>query len=350
MKKATVLEAFYDCYTVLMHSYRDTKMNDISSRLKNKSIEAFLLAIEIYNKPTIKYRVEGFSFFIVNAWELMLKAHLVNTKGEGSIYYPDNPNRSLSIDVCVRRVFTNDKDPLRQNLEKIIELRNTSTHFITEEYETIYVPLFQANVINFSEKLNEFHGEDITDYIPENFLSLTVLFKKIDEQEIRGKYSDIISAKLLEVAKKIDESTQVTNSRFAIPVIHTHYLTKKKSEATNVMRIAREGEDPVMVLNKPTDPTKTHPFTAKRLLSLLNDRLRRANVVLYFHENIATMTIFHFTNLCKHYGIKDNPVYCFPNDIYKNVQYSYSQKTIDFLFEELCKAPDRILDFVAKRE
>ena len=47
-------------------------------RLVNKSIEAFILGLEIYNKPTIRYRVEGFSFFVVNAWELMLKAEMLN--------------------------------------------------------------------------------------------------------------------------------------------------------------------------------------------------------------------------------------------------------------------------------
>ena len=51
----------------------------------DKSEEAFLMAIEIYNKPTIKYRLEGFAFFICNAWELLLKAKMLN---EGkSIYY-----------------------------------------------------------------------------------------------------------------------------------------------------------------------------------------------------------------------------------------------------------------------
>lgn len=36
----------------------------ISDKLIEKSKEAFAVAIEIYNKPTIKYRVEGFSFFM----------------------------------------------------------------------------------------------------------------------------------------------------------------------------------------------------------------------------------------------------------------------------------------------
>ena len=31
-------------------------------RLIEKSKEAFVLAIELYNRPSIKYRVEGFSF------------------------------------------------------------------------------------------------------------------------------------------------------------------------------------------------------------------------------------------------------------------------------------------------
>ena len=55
-------------------------MQSTAERLVDKSIEVFLLAIEIYNKPTIKYRVEGFALFVVNAWELMLKAHLINKK------------------------------------------------------------------------------------------------------------------------------------------------------------------------------------------------------------------------------------------------------------------------------
>lgn len=46
-------------------------------KLIEKSKEAFVMAVEIYNKPSIKYRIEGFSFFICNAWELMLKAHLI---------------------------------------------------------------------------------------------------------------------------------------------------------------------------------------------------------------------------------------------------------------------------------
>ena len=127
-------------------------MPPIKDKLIEKSIEAFCMAIELYNKPTIKYRVEGFSLFICNAWELMLKAHMINVFGDTSIYYKDNPDRTLSLENCTQKIFTNNKNPLRINLQKITELRNTSTHFITEEYEMVYVPLFQACILNFNEE------------------------------------------------------------------------------------------------------------------------------------------------------------------------------------------------------
>lgn len=127
--------------------------------MTEKSREAFVMGLEIFNKPTLKYRVEGFAFFICNEWELLLKAVIVHKSGNKSIYYKDNPDRTISLSDAAKRVFTNEKDPLRKNLEKIIELRNTSAHFVTEEYGIIYAPLFQACIINYRNKLNEFFSD-----------------------------------------------------------------------------------------------------------------------------------------------------------------------------------------------
>ena len=174
----------------------------LKDKLLEKSKEAFIMAIEIYNKPTIKYRVEGFSFFICNAWELMLKAHLLATRGESSIYYADNPKRTISLENCLQQVITNAKAPVRRNLVKIIELRNTSTHFVMEEYEMIYVPLFQACVLNYVEKMQEYHGIDMTESIPQNFLTLSVSMKALDESVIRAKYPEEIASKIISTDRK----------------------------------------------------------------------------------------------------------------------------------------------------
>ena len=96
----------------------------IGEKLLEKSKEAFVMAIEIYNKQTIKYRVEGFSFFICNAWELMLKAYLIREYGEKSIYYKDNQERTITLENCLQKVISNEKAPLRKNLNKIIFLHH----------------------------------------------------------------------------------------------------------------------------------------------------------------------------------------------------------------------------------
>ena len=66
-------------------------------QLVQKSREVFIMGLEVFNKPTLKYRVEGFAFFVCNAWELMLKAEMVKQLGEGSIYFKDHPERTISI-------------------------------------------------------------------------------------------------------------------------------------------------------------------------------------------------------------------------------------------------------------
>lgn len=126
-------------------------MKDIKEQLIKKSIEAFILGLEIYNKPTIRYRIEGFSFFICNAWELMLKAEMMNR--QESIYFKDSPDRTLSLEAIVKKIYSDVNTRVRLNLERIIELRNISTHFITEDYELKYAPLFQACVLNFVNEI-----------------------------------------------------------------------------------------------------------------------------------------------------------------------------------------------------
>ena len=152
--------------------------------------------------------MEGFSFFICNAWELLLKAKLVRDNGEDSIYYKDNPDRTITLENCVSKIFTNKKDPLRLNLEHIIRLRNTSTHYIVHEYEQIYVPLFQSCVLNYSNKLLQFFNEDITEKVPQNFLTLSVNMKEFDPEQISARYPKGISDRLLKTERDIHlEST-----------------------------------------------------------------------------------------------------------------------------------------------
>lgn len=325
----------------------DINLN-LYDKLIDKSKEAFIMAIELYNKPTIKYRVEGFSLFICNAWELMLKAHMIKSIGEDSIYYKDNPNRTLSLENCVAKVFTNNKDPLRLNLEKIIELRNTSTHFITEEYEMVYVPLFQSCIINFNEKMKAFHNVDMTSIIPQNFLTLSVSMKALEDSEIIAKYPEKIAQKLLNVKTGIEDISISTNEKFAIKIDHYHYLTKDINKATSIIKIDKNADASVNIIKEMKDPNNTHKYTTKSCIKQIQDILNKDNIQLIYNQKETKFNSFHFTNFCKHYEIKGNEKFCYVHRQFTTPQYSYSQQAIDFIVLELENDPKHILDNIKK--
>lgn len=324
-------------------------MKNLSDRLIDKSIEAFSMAIELYNKPTIHYRVEGFAIFICNAWELMLKAHMIKKFGNDSIYYNDNPHRTYTLEKCIQKVFTNNKDPLRINLEKIIELRNTSTHFITEDYEMVYVPLFQACILNFNEKMLAFHNIDMTTIIPQNFLSLSVSMKALNETEIIAKYPEEIANKILEMKDKIDElSINNNNAKFAIRIDHYHFITKNKDKATSFVKIDNSADASIKIIKELKDPNKTHGLTAKACIAKIREQLAKDRIDLWYNGNIVKFTSFHFTNLCKYYGLKENERFCYIHKQFSQPQYSYSLQAVEFIVEELKKDSENILNNIKK--
>lgn len=317
--------------------------NALVTRLLEKSKEAFLMAIEIYNKPSIRYRVEGFSFFICNAWELMLKARIVTTQGVDAIYYKDSQSRTKTLENCIKLVFTNEHSPIHKNLMRIVDLRNTSTHFVVEEYEMVYIPLFQACVFNYTEKMLEFHNVDITELIPQNFLTLTVSMKALNESELRAKYPGQIAERLISASRTLASEIAENNHSFAIRIEHHHYITKDKSKATDIVHIEKGAETGVKIIKELKDPSETHKYNTKKCIQEINTRLTRKNVSLLQNGNAVTFNTYHFDLFCKYYGIKENSKLCYVYRVPKSPTYSYSIQAIDFIVAEIEKDPDNII-------
>lgn len=325
-------------------------MESLVKRLTDKSVEAFIMGIEIYNKPTIKYRVEGFSFFICNSWELMLKAHIINEHGENKIYYSDKPDRTISLEDSVKTVFTNNKDPLRLNLERIIRLRNTSTHFITEDYERIYAPLFQANVINYIEKMQEFHSIDITKYIALNFLTLNIRMDDLSDQHIKAKYSKAMAERIIKDRNEIDNEISLENNSFAIPVETSLLITKNENDADLRVKVDKSADASIRIVKEQKDINSIYIYTTRNVITLVNKRLKKQGIFLRklkdgdYISGIFTSSDFQL--FVKFYGLKTDEKYAYKFNI--GDRYGYSIKIIDFLVEEIKKDPENIIQNLKK--
>lgn len=297
-----------------------------------KSQEAFLLAIEIYNKPTIKYRLEGFAFFICNAWELLLKEYIVQSVGINNIYYKNKPDRTIALTDCIKKVFTNEKDPTRKNLEIIVDLRNTSSHFIIKEMESIYLPFLQANTLNYSQKLYDFFHIDITKNIDTSFLYLITNSSELNETQILSVYGDEIFNRYkklkLETTNLLENEN---NNKLAININLNLKVVKNINDANLTFSITNNSENAVLFIDKIKDINTTYPYSQKNAREIIMKNLNRKNLDINLHQ-------INFNLICMKFGLKDNEDYFYYHTLTK--RYVCSQKLIDFVTNIILKNPN----------
>src|SRR3989304_5738000 len=80
----------------------------MGSRVKqmlDKSLSAMLAAIEVYNKPTFEYREEAYSILAVNAWELLLKARILQIDNNKTSAIIDYEKRQLGNGKLSRKLY-----------------------------------------------------------------------------------------------------------------------------------------------------------------------------------------------------------------------------------------------------
>lgn len=201
----------------------------------------------------------------------------------------------------------------------------------------VYIPLFQSCVLNFSEKLIDFHNYDITTKIPQNFLTLNISMKAIENSTIIAKYPEEIANKLIEKNEEIEEQlTTIQNEKFAIKIEHYHYLVKNKSKATSFVKIDKDAQSAVKIIRDLKDPNKTHPYNAKRAIEKINRTLQKKKI------NIK-LNMYIFQLFINYYELKSNEKFCYVYEVSSNKLYSYSQQTIDFIVDEIKKDPENII-------
>ena len=118
--------------------------------LLDKSMQAVLSAIELYNKPIFSYREESFAILMVNAWELLLKAkRLKDNRGKITCLYVPTSKSTKAGKPRQRQRYKSTKsgnfmtvgisdlieqeikdNNLKLQLEILIEIRDNAIHFM----------------------------------------------------------------------------------------------------------------------------------------------------------------------------------------------------------------------------
>lgn len=316
--------------------------------LLEKSQTSYLLAIEIYNKPFLIHRIDYFSYLICNAWELLLKAHLLNI-GE-SIYYSDkaNSNRTIALSDCIRKVMTNDKDPVRKNLELVVGVRNKAAHLLVPEYANILHDFFVSCCKNYTVKLTSLFNISITDKLPGNFIILfNPSFSK--SESIANKYDGDISEQFQSMdtylSKIMAENSNNGNVNSDLAV--SYELTFKRSNKAEEADITT-GKGPYSEQNRTefireVDNGKLYTLGAQSVKDSVNEELKKNG--LFFYKREATTNIFTsrmFIDYVKYFDLKNNPDYTrviHLGNSDEHPQFRYKPAIVELIIQSITNDP-----------
>ena len=309
-------------------------MKRLTRNLIQNSIEAFILALETVNRPSVSYRIEAFCFLFCNAWELLMKAKLLNDGNK--IFHKKKrkqPRRSLSLDECLNRIFTSEGDPIKLNIKTVHELRNNATHLVIPFIPIDIMGLFQAGVLNYPKALQDWFGISLSNRIPLGMMALVYDFDpkqhSLEYAKMKRRLSVETFRWLTEFQQDIrNQATSLGDSmqQFYIPIDFKLAITKSPRKADIVLSSGMQGEE-ALILEVPKDIDKTHPYRGKEVVELVNQKFG------------GTLQINSFDILCirKVYNIESKV------EFYYKSKYSprlYSEQLVEWIVKQAAKNPD----------
>jgi len=278
--------------------------------------------------------MEAFCFLFCNAWELLLKAKLLNDGNK--IFYRKRRKRtrkSLSLDDCLNRIFTAENDPIKLNIKNIHELRNKATHLVIPFIPVDIMGLFQAGILNYPRVLQNWFGMSLSSRVP---LGMMALVYDFDPKEHSLEYARMKRRLSTETIHWLTEFQQDIRNQalslgddaqqFYIPIDFNLAITRSIRKADIVLSEGKQGEE-ALILRVPKYPDTTHPYRGKEVIELVNQRFAGKQII----------NTFDIRCVKKVYGLENRP------DFYYKSKYSspqYSPQFVDWLVALSTKSHD----------
>lgn len=133
---------------------------------------ALLAAIEIYNKAVFPHKEHTLAFLLVNAWEILIKARIIQQDGRLAAIYLRNGRRyrrhhltneplTISIGRALNRIAL--PESVKLNIEGLVAIRDKAVHLgsLSDDVQTQVLYYATASVQNFIRLTNEWFDEKV---------------------------------------------------------------------------------------------------------------------------------------------------------------------------------------------
>jgi len=325
-----------------------------------KARDSSLLAVEVYNKPAVKFKSGGYIVLMVIAWTALFHAIFFKKKckpfcrkSTRRYVKVDGDYRYWELDECLCQHYGNDTmNPVRKNLEFFIPLRNKIEHRSMPELDANIFGECQAMLLNFDEMLEKAFGSkhclrESLSFSLQMFPSTEGLVNAVTHNPTAKPIADFIqryrstvspetlaSGKYAFKAFLIQVANHSSTNAPAIQFLHYDKLTAEQKEQTSHL-VAMVKAKAVPVLNP--DTMKAGAVVKKVQQGLGNLKVLRAG------KQGDKFSMNTHTRCWRYYKVRPpkgsqtpwdtDPKYCVYDKLHND--YGYTQEWVDFLIEEL---------------
>ncbi len=252
-------------------------MNEpLACELAKHSKENMILAIELYNRPSLENRVGAFSVLFCMAWEQILKSVIIERDGESAIFSGNSRHghrETYSLRDCVSTIFKK-KNMIAENIYSITNLRDLAVHLLVPELQAAASRMFQSGVLNYQEFYYRATGRKLFHSSSRGLLSIVNDLGEGDSSLV-VKYGKSVGdeiEKLNDVLKKAINDHD--DNSFAIPLNYTVQFVKSNETPDLEVATGKGGGLRGTVIQKIVSDYNTWKHKTSEATEKVNRRLR----------------------------------------------------------------------------
>lgn len=228
---------------------RNRRVGSVKQELVNKSREAALAAVQVFNNPLITFKSE---MFIVNmhiAWTYLLHAYYRSQRIEYR-YFQELPSGRKKFDKTkngaykyweLERCLNDDNSPIDKdaanNLKFLIGLRHEIEHQMTSRIDDALSARFQACCLNFNDYIKRLFGDELG---IDKHLSFSLQFTSLTDEQTSAmqEYKDILPAHVSKFVEGYDGSLsaeEFNSPKYAYRVLFAQKTANRPGQADKVI-------------------------------------------------------------------------------------------------------------------
>ncbi len=235
-----------------------------------RSAKSFRYALEVYHREDDA----GLGIcvtLLVQAWELVLKAELFKIRGVKSIDV-----EGMKVEELLPKFFPNPRDPVRCNLEWLVELAHRRSGVLVGELTPFFSRLLQSNVLNFRRR-----WEAVADKVlferGGGMMALGVEGRAPSWDHLKGMYGEEVVSHMEGMMERLSRDENELQGHTSFQASPTHRLVLSPIIDANQVAISDHHatlEAAELMRHQVHEIWRTtHPYSASEVVHEINRRL-----------------------------------------------------------------------------